>query len=133
MKGRWPVTLAAAFGALLAGGAAQVGGSPLASLGWALAAGVGLSLMLRGFGLRIVGVLLSVLAVVGAGWAIQEGQWVASGGFVLVVVAALGILVWGPNWRQSHSGREAAREDPWKAMDRGLDPTAEQVPSVDED
>ena len=125
MTGRWPVTLFAVAGAMLAGIAAQVGSSPLASLAWALAAGVGLSLMLHGFGLRIVGVALTCLAVVGIGWAAQVGQWVALVGFVLVTVAGLGFTVRGPNWRHQRVRRQSA-PGLWQAMDPGGDPTDEQ-------
>lgn len=126
MTGRLPTTLLAILGALLAAISAQVGASPLASMGWAIAAGVGLTLMLRGVGLRIVGVLIAVLGVTGAGWAVQAGAWVAGGGFVLCIVAAGGFIVWGPGWHARRSPRAAAPADLWKVMDEGGDPTAEQ-------
>ncbi|NHB86010.1 hypothetical protein G7085_19690 [Tessaracoccus sp. HDW20] len=126
MTGRWPVTLLAVAGALIAGVAAQTAGSSLASLAWALAAGVGLSLMLRGFGLRIVGILLAGLAVAGIGWAAQSGQWTPLVGFVATLIASLGFVVWGPAWRHRRSTGREAPADLWKAMDEGYDPTGEQ-------
>ena len=126
MTGRWSVTLLAAAGALIAGVSAQVGGSPLASLGWAVAAGVGLSLMLRGVGLRIVGVLLASLSMASLVWAAKAGQWVALVGFVAVLVASFGFVVWGPSWRHRRVDEREAPADLWKAMDEGADPTDEQ-------
>ena len=104
MIGRAPVTLVAAAGAVTAGIAAQAASSPVGSLAWAAATGIGLSLMLRGAGLRVVGVLLTVIAVMGAGWSVQAGQWVAAAGFAVAAVASLGLVLWGPRWRSSERG-----------------------------
>ena len=87
MTGRWPVTLLAVAGSLTAGFAAQAAGSGVASLAWALAAGLGLSLMVHGPWLRLLGVALTVLAVASGGWAAQAAQWVALGGFAVAAVA----------------------------------------------
>lgn len=126
MTGRWPVTLLAVAGSLVAGFSAQAAGSGVASLAWAVAAGLGLSLMLRGVWLRILGVALTGLAVASAGWAWQAGQWVALGGFVVAAVALLGMAWWGPAWvaRARQAGDHPV--DLWKAMDDGADPTGEQ-------
>lgn len=126
MKGRWPVTLLAVVGALLAGIGGQVGGSSLASVGWAVAAGVGLSLMLRGFGLRVVGILLVVVSIGGLAWSVQAAQWVPLAGFTLSLLASVGFVVWGPTWRNQARDRTDAPADLWKAMDEGADPTGEQ-------
>ncbi|HQD21906.1 MAG TPA: hypothetical protein PKY27_06580 [Arachnia sp.] len=123
MIGRAPVTLVAAAGAVTAGIAAQAASSPVGSLAWAAAAGIGLSLMLRGAGLRVVGVLLTVIAVMGAGWSVQAGQWVAAAGFAVAAVASLGLVLWGPRWRSDRGSGGARALDPWAAMDKGEDPT----------
>lgn len=126
MTGRWPVTLLAAAGALVAGVAAQTAASPVASLAWALLAGVGLSLMLRGVGLRIVGVLLTALATASAFWAAQAALWVSVAGFAVVALSAVGFILWGPGWA-GRARRETDRPvDVWASMDQGSDPTAEQ-------
>lgn len=126
MRGRLPVTLLAAAGALTGGFAAQAAASGVQAVAWAAAAGVGLTLMLRGIGLRVVGVALAALAVAGSVWAAQAGLWVAVAGFVALVVAAFGLVVWGPGWAgRAREGREAP-PDLWSAMDRGDDPTDEQ-------
>ena len=126
MTGRWPVTLLALAGSLVAGFSAQAAGSGVASLAWAVAAGLGLSLMLRGVWLRVLGVALTALAVASAGWAWQAGQWVALGGFVATAAALLGMAWWGPAWvaRATQAGDHPV--DLWKAMDDGADPTGEQ-------
>ncbi|MBK7821235.1 MAG: hypothetical protein IPJ61_09185 [Tessaracoccus sp.] len=133
MIGRAPVTLAAAAGAVTAGIAAQAASSPVGSLAWAAAAGIGLSLMLRGVGLRVVGVLLTALAVTGAGWSVQAGQWVACAGFAVVAVAALGVVVWGPRWRTERASGSGRALDPWAAMDKGEDPTTTDAPADEQD
>ncbi len=126
MTGRWPVTLLAVVGALLAGVSAQAAGSTLASVGWAVAAGVGLSLMLRGFGLRVVGILLAVVSIGGIAWSAQASQWIPLAGFVLSLVASAGFVIWGPSWRHRQRTRTDAPADLWKTMDEGVDPTDEQ-------
>lgn len=126
MTGRWAVTLLTAAGVLVAGLAAQSAGAPLASLAWALLAGIGLSLMLRGFGLRIVGMLLVALAVGGVVWGVQSAQWVPVAGFAVAGVAALGFVAWGPGWRLRQRREREVQVDYWKAMDEGDDPTDEQ-------
>lgn len=127
MTGRLPVTLLTTAAALLAGLTAQSAGSNLASLAWVLLAGVALSLMLRGFGLRIIGILLTVVAVAAAGWAVQAGQWMPLVGFCLAAVGTLGFAWFGPGWRLRQRAERRPQADLWKAMDAGEDPTDEQV------
>ena len=126
MTGRWAVTLLALAGALTAGFSAQAAGSGVASLGWALAAGLGLSLMLRGLQLRVLGVALTALAVAAAGWAGQAGQWVSLAGFAVSALALLGMVWWGPGWVARRRADGAHPVDLWAAMDSGADPTDEQ-------
>ena len=131
MIGRAPVTLVVAAGAVTAGIAAQAAESPVGSVAWAAAAGVGLSLMLRGAGLRVVGVLLAALATTGACWSVQAGQWVALAGFVVAAVGAAGLVVWGPRWRTERASGGGRALDPWAAMDKGEDPTDAPVDEQD--
>lgn len=131
MTGRWAVTLLALAGALTAGFSAHTAGSGVASLGWALAAGLGLSLMLRGLQLRFLGVALSALAVAAAGWAGQAGEWVSLTGMAVSALALLGMVWWGPGWVTRRRAEHAL--DMWAAMDSGVDPTDEQdVPRAGE-
>lgn len=125
MIGRAPATAAAAIGALVAGVAAQAAESSVSSLAWALAAGVGLSLMLAGLPLRVLGGLLALLAAGGVAWSAQAGLWVSLAGFVVSALGAVAIAAWGGGWVRGRGGR-VADVDPWKAMDEGVDPTDEQ-------
>lgn len=127
MTGRWPVTLLAVAGALGAGFAAQSSGSGVQAFAWALAAGIGLSLMVRGVGLRVLGVALTALAVAGAGWAGRAGLWLVVAGFAVAAVAQLGVIVWGPGWASRPRGPRAGGDDLWAAMDRGDDPTLDDA------
>lgn len=106
--------------------------SALQALGWASAAGVGLSAMLRGPGLRAigaVGVLLAlgagVSAALAGGWA-----WIGLVFALLLGVAAVATFRHGPEWRAKARSREKEpARDLWKQFDAGEDPTAgEQVP-----
>lgn len=124
--GRGPVTLVAALGAVTAGFAAQASSAPVGSLAWALAAGTGLSLMLERVGLRVVGVVCTALAVIGAAWSGQTGLWVPMVGFIVSAIALLGLFVWGPRWPARAARKSARTLDPWAAMDAGEDPTGEQ-------
>lgn len=126
MTGRWPVTLLALAGVLAAGFAAQAAGNGLASLAWAVAAGLGLSLMLRGVWLRVLAVALTALTVASLGWAWQAGQWVALAGFAVATVALLGMTWRGPSWVPRSRAAGDQPVDLWKAMDDGADPTGEQ-------
>lgn len=106
--------------------------SAVQALGWAAAAGVGLSLMLRGPGLRIMGVLgilLSVAAgasaVVAGGWA-----WLAVLFAAVLAVASVATVRSGPTWRRGPSAtQKEPLRDLWKQFDAGDDPTTnEQSP-----
>ncbi len=106
--------------------------SAVQALGWAATAGVGLSAMLRGPGLRAMGalgVLLALAAGVSAGFA---GGW-ALGSLlfcVILAVAALTTFRHGPAWRAKVRSREKEpARDLWKQFDAGEDPTtSEDVP-----
>ncbi|MFT3886891.1 MAG: hypothetical protein QM713_01825 [Arachnia sp.] len=133
MIGRGPVTLAVAAGALTAGIAAQAAESPVGSLAWAAAAGIGLSLMLRGVGLRVVGVLVVLIGVGGAVWSAQSAQWVPLAGFVVCAVAAVGMVLWGPGWQARRGDAPERRVDAWAAMDKGDDPTESEPTPGEQD
>jgi hypothetical protein len=119
---RWPVTLLGAAGALTAGVAGNATGEPaISGAGWAALAGIALSLMLHGTGLRIVGILIAVLAVLGVvvvGW----GSWA---GIALVPVLVAGALMaWaGPKWDRGERRQRQPAKDLWSRMDAGEDPT----------
>lgn len=123
MTGRWPVTLLAIVGALTAGFAAQSSGSGVQAVAWALAAGIGLSLMVRGAGLRVLGAVLAVLALAGATWAGQAGLWLVLAGFAVAAAAEVGVILLGPRWAYRPRTQRPGGDDPWAAMDRGEDPT----------
>ena len=125
--GRLPVTLVAAGGGVIAGVAAQAGSSAVASVAWAVLAGLGLSLMLHGRSLRVVGVFLVLLSGGGIVWAATAGQWASLVGFAVAVIGSLGFVVWGPTWVRRTRVQDAP-EDLWKAMDSGDDLTNEQLP-----
>ena len=98
------------------------------ALGWAAAAGTGLSLMLRGPGLRIMGVLGALLAIAVAASAAAAGGWAWLAVVFAVVLAVAGVATArrGPLWRASVAStkREPAR-DLWKQFDEGDDPTTD--------
>ncbi len=102
------------------------GASAVQALGWAASAGVGLSLMLRGPGLRIMGVLGVLLAIAaGAGAVVAGGwAWLAVVFAAVLAVAAVATVASGPTWRAGAAAtkREPAR-DLWKQFDTGDDPT----------
>lgn len=124
--GRAVVTVVALAGAAVAGIAAQAGESRVGALALALLAGIALSLMLRGSAVRILGVLLTVLAVTAAGWSAQLGEWVSFVGFVITAIASTGFVLWGPTWQKRHRSDRDRPVDFWQAMDEGDDPTDEQ-------
>ena len=128
MTGRLTAFLAVvgALGIALAGLVADA--PAVQALGWAAVAGVGLSAMLRGPGLRImggVGALLALVAAVSAalagGWA-----WIAVAFTAVLLVAAFSAVIRGPLWRTDST--RATREplkDVWKQFDAGEDPTTD--------
>ena len=106
--------------------------SALQALGWAAVAGVGLSAMLRGPGLRAMGVLGVLLAVGAAVSTVFAGGWAWLSVLfcAILVVAAVATFRDGPGWREKTRSREKEpARDLWKEFDAGEDPTAgEQVP-----
>lgn len=99
------------------------------ALGWAAAAGVGLSAMLRGPGLRVMGVLGVLLAVGAAvsggfsgGWA-----WLAVLFAAVLAVASVAVIRRATLWKAGSATamREPAK-DLWKQFDAGDDPTTDE-------
>ncbi len=106
--------------------------SAVQALGWAAAAGVGLSVMLRGPGLRVMGVLGILLALAAAASSVVAGglAWLALAFSMALAVAAVITTRDGPSWKSKVGTRdkEPAR-DLWKQFDSGDDPTtSEQTP-----
>ena len=106
-----------------------VDASAVQALGWAAAAGGGLSAMLRGPGLRVMGALGILLAIAGGisaglagGWA-----WVALVFCLALGVAALATFRRGPHWRsEARSQKKEPVRDLWKQFDAGDDPTTRE-------
>lgn len=98
------------------------------ALGWAAAAGVGLSAMLRGPGLVAMGALgvalsagAGVSAALAGGWA-----WIAVVFAAVLAVAAVTTIRRGPQWRARSATRSAPAGDLWKQFDAGHDPTTDE-------
>lgn len=124
LTGRMPTTLLGALGALGAGiGGTVVEAPEVSGVGWAALAGVGLSLMLHRWGLRVTGVLLVALSGLGIVLALVTRWWL---GIAFLLVAIAGVLMaWkGPGWVRHRRVRPPSA-DPWKIMDEGRDPTAD--------
>ncbi|MDO5735105.1 MAG: hypothetical protein Q4P15_01370 [Propionibacteriaceae bacterium] len=136
MNGRVTALLAVigALGIAFTGLGAQA--PAVQALGWASAAGVGLSAMLRGPGLRVMGILGLLLSIGAAISAVLAGGWALLGVVFAAVlaVAAVGTVMRGPLWRAAAttSKREPVR-DLWKQLDAGDDPTtdAKEPPGPD--
>lgn len=123
LTSRWPVTLLGVVGALAAGIAGGVAEAPeVAGTGWAALAGLGLSLMLHRLGLRIVGALLVLLAVLGGVLAFTGNAWLAIA-FVPVLVSGGAMATLGPGWKRRRPVRDVPSDDWWKRLDSGDDPT----------
>ena len=128
MTGRLTALLAVVGALGVAFTGVGAGASAVQALGWAAAAGVGLSAMLRGPGLRVMGVLGTLLAVgafasagIAGGWA-----WIAAAFAVVLAVAAVATIRRGPAWRASEAGRKREPvRDLWKQFDAGDDPTTD--------
>ncbi|SDL68119.1 hypothetical protein [Tessaracoccus oleiagri] len=119
---RWPATLAGATGALVAGiGGNAAESAAVSGVGWAAVAGVALSLMLHSWGLRVIGALVVLLAVLGAVLAFLSEPWFVLA-FLVVALSGVVIALRGPGWASTRRRREPA-DDPWKRMDAGEDPT----------
>lgn len=124
---RTPTLVILVLGALGVGLAAAPSGAGSASaLGWAAAAGALLMLMLQGIGLRVLGVLLTLVAITIAGLTI------AAGGRALLLLIPAALIGWagvaasvrGPGWAtRLGPGPRAAPADAWTQLDDGLDPT----------
>lgn len=126
MIGRGPVTAVAVVGALVAGLAAQSAESTVGSMAWVIVSGLGLSIMLSGIPLRVLGVVLTVIGGASVARAASAHLWVAVAGFAVASVAAALMAWWGPGWVVRSRADRPRDLDPWKAMDSGIDPTAEQ-------
>lgn len=112
--------LIVALGALAAGVAGQAAESPVASVAWAMLAGLGVSFMMSP---RLVACLVGMLGVTGAAWALWGGLLVAGTGFLIAVAGAVALAILGTG---SSARRTAAPETSagmWGAMDAGEDPT----------
>lgn len=129
------VTIAGlALGALgLAIGGGPAGSQAASSLGWASAAGVFLLFMVRGAGLRPLGILLALLGVAaGVAAGLTGGAaWILLLPAVVLVCASVLLVRGGPSWpRREGAGPRAAAMDDWKQFDAGMDPTGA---SMDDD
>lgn len=78
----------------------------------------------RAVGRRVIGVALGVTGVVSL--VAQWGDWRAVLGGALVGIGA-GTLVWAPGWpvlgRRFEGSKSSRADDPWRALDDGVDPT----------
>ena len=117
-----------ALGLVIVANVLSAGGG--VAIGWAAAAGAFLMLMLRGQGLRAMGILLVLLGL-GAGLlgAVQGGPgWLLVLPAALLVVGGVAAARWGPDWPvRAGSGPRDAPRDQWKQFDAGEDPTAPDV------
>ena len=112
------------------------GASAVQALGWAAAAGVGLSAMLRGPGLRVMGALGVLLAVASLASAALAGGWAWLAVVFSLALGAAGAAAFrrGPHWRAgSTSTRREPVRDLWKQFDAGDDPTTDGEEPDDHD
>ncbi len=122
VTGRGPATVLGAAGALGVGIAATTLEAPgPAGVAWAVLAAFALSLMLHGPGLRVVGVLVGLLSVLGGALAVTSAPWLVVG-FVATLVAAVVMVVRGPTWR-IRRGQASTHRSMWEDLDEGHDPT----------
>ena len=97
------------------------------------------SLLLRGVGLRIVGILITMLATIGGAVSVMAataGQglaWAALAGFLAVIVAGFFLLRDGPGWGCVGADRPARPKDLWKQIDEGIDPTSDENEDLGDD
>ncbi|MDF1489442.1 Trp biosynthesis-associated membrane protein [Tessaracoccus caeni] len=124
------------LGAALGGFAGQTASGALGTIALAIAAGFGLSLMLRGVGLRVIGTAVALLGLLGcvlSGSVATDGQlwgWVALPGFLAVVAAGVLLFRFGPRWVLAQADRATPPKDLWKQIDEGIDPTdGEDMPT----
>lgn len=122
LTGRLPVTTLGLLASLCTGIAGNALGAPASTgVAWAVLAGFGLSMMVHGRALQVLGGLTGALAVLGGVVASGERPWLIAG-FAAALVAAAGIIWRGPTWRRrSREGQQ--RVDMWRSLDEGQDPT----------
>lgn len=126
-------------GTALGGIAGQGADAALGAIALAVGAGIGLSLMLRGVGLRIVGILITMLATIGGAVSVMAataGQglaWAALAGFLAVIGAGFFLLRDGPGWASVGADRPARPKDLWKQIDEGIDPTSDENEDLGDD
>ncbi|WP_296139013.1 hypothetical protein [uncultured Tessaracoccus sp.] len=122
MTGRGPTTVFGAAGALGVGIAATTLEAPApAGVAWAVLAAFALSLMLHGPGLRVLGVLVGLLSVLGGALAVASAPWLVVG-FVATLLAAVMMVLRGTTWRVRR--RQASmHRSMWEELDEGHDPT----------
>ncbi len=113
------IGLAGAGGAAIAGNILDVPATR--GVAWAGLAAIGLSLMLHGQGLRVLGVLLALLSVTGIVVSVMEQPWVVVA-FVALFVASVLFVTVGPTWRTQRPPRVQQRSL-WEELDKGEDPT----------
>lgn len=135
---RRPIVLAIlATGALgLVIGANLLGAGGGVALGWAAAAGAFLMLMLRGPGLRAMGILLVLLGLGAGVLAVLTGGtgWFLLAPAALLVLGGGAAARWGPGWpTRTGSGPRDAPRDQWKQFDAGEDPTSGGTDVVPDD
>ncbi|GAB2495853.1 hypothetical protein GCM10027030_31580 [Luteococcus sediminum] len=104
------------------------------TIAWSLLAAVGLSLLARRLGRRLVALVVLLLGA-GLAMAVVRGQAHAAllGASALAAMGGLTQLVFAPRWatrdarfdRTTVGGPPQTDLDVWKAFDAGLDPTAD--------
>lgn len=81
----------------------------------------------RAIGRRVIGVALGAVGVIAL--VAQWGQWRAALGGALVVLGAASV-VWAPHWpvlgRRFEGSGSGQPDDPWRALDDGVDPTVRE-------
>ena len=109
--------------------AGQVAGpDPAGAMGLAMLAALGLSLMLRVTGRRILGALVGLLGI-GAGIAFLANGfawWDVLGvaGALAALLGGVTALLLAHRWpRREGAGSRVEAPDPWKQLDAGQDPT----------
>lgn len=127
-------------GAALGGFVGRSASDALGMIALAIAAGFGLSLMLRGVGLRLIGIAMVLLGGLGAGLSVyaavmeQPLARAALAGFLIVVFSGVVFVRSGPTWVALAADRPAQPKDLWKQIDEGIDPTEEEIdPTRDEE
>ncbi|GAA1398394.1 hypothetical protein [Luteococcus peritonei] len=130
----WPAIFLAAVTCLGLASRSGAQADVARALGWAMLGGLGVSLLLGALGRRLVAALVAALAAGVAALVVRgeghPGLWAA---VVLAEVGALAQLVWAGGWsaasrfdRSVPAGPPATDLDVWKALDAGLDPTADE-------